>query len=473
MTTISRNTQTTGSPTQAQWDAANKFLDELFVNSTLSQGYLDICQQANGQDNAPKMLNNWLQQQGYDTTPELVYAALIALQNTSLGYWLGVYGQSFFQDSQGHTSAAPVLAIISDAEGNAIPYLDGVALQNYTFKSVITNNIPNPTLTWGLDSNSTAGNIIFYYTPPVNANPEPPTGYTGNWFKGSLQTASSTSSQSYFGGLTDPNNLQQNTVSLGDATKQSIDFIAEYKYWFIGGGVTLAVLGILVFRYKLGRWPFQRVQEQIQDQQEVVEQNEPQLINQEDPEQRNIRYQDNNGNLVNHPQELQPNIFPPEQPVDPQPNVLSPEVLKQRKKEYEKNITRLANKAKKINPNMNQAQAEQWLLGQSLIFDPEVQVPQQLQPNVKQSSEVLPDQSQKIQQPEPSKVSPKDLSQHQSQQQPLQQQKVQSTQNNALQVTDKERTAVRSQQVPSTDNKNLDKSEVPEEKSQFKGEEGK
>ncbi|MFM8295751.1 MAG: hypothetical protein ACKN9E_14555, partial [Microcystaceae cyanobacterium] len=179
----------------------------------------------------------------------------------------------FFQDTLGKTSVAPVLQIIPDAEGNAIPSLNGVALQNFTFKSVITNNISNPTLTWGLDSNSTAGNIIFYYTPSVNANPEHPTGYTGNWFKGTLQTASNTSSQSYFGGLTNPNNLQQNAVSPGDATQQSPNFISTYKYWFIGGGVTVTVaaLGVLAFRYKLGRWPFQNTEEQEQTKRQLFD----------------------------------------------------------------------------------------------------------------------------------------------------------------------------------------------------------
>jgi hypothetical protein len=81
---------TTTQSTQAQWDAANRFLDQLFLDQTLANGYLEISQQANGQDNAPEILTTWLQQQGYDTTPALVYEALIALQNTSLTYWSGV-----------------------------------------------------------------------------------------------------------------------------------------------------------------------------------------------------------------------------------------------------------------------------------------------------------------------------------------------------------------------------------------------
>jgi hypothetical protein len=92
---MTSTTSTPNLPTQAQWDAANQFLQELLINNNLAQGYLNIAQQANGQDNAPTRLTDWLQGQGYDTTPALIYGALVAVQNTTLGYWLGIYGQSY------------------------------------------------------------------------------------------------------------------------------------------------------------------------------------------------------------------------------------------------------------------------------------------------------------------------------------------------------------------------------------------
>ncbi|EPF24633.1 hypothetical protein MAESPC_00388 [Microcystis aeruginosa SPC777] len=71
-----------------------------------------------------------------------------------------------------------------DINGNITPYRNGVALTNYTFKSVIRDGNLNRMQTWGKEGNSTAGEITFYSTPEVNTDPNPPTGYTGNWFQG-------------------------------------------------------------------------------------------------------------------------------------------------------------------------------------------------------------------------------------------------------------------------------------------------
>jgi hypothetical protein len=242
-------TTTTNQPTQAQWDAANRFLDRLLIDPILANGYQQISQQANGQDNAPEILTTWLQQQGYDTTPELVYSALIALQNTSLAYWTGIYGQSFL----GSSEPAPVLAIGPDAEGNTVAYLDGVELKNFVFQSVETENAFHPTLSWDLESNQTAGNITFFYTSAVTLDPNPPTGYTGNWFEGTLQTSVSSSFQRYYGAIgkpADPSVMSQLILASGKEQswwdKYSTDvYIGIGTLGFI---VAFVCIGVLVYR---------------------------------------------------------------------------------------------------------------------------------------------------------------------------------------------------------------------------------
>ena len=242
-------TTTDNQTTQAQWDAANRFLDQLFLDPTLANSYLEISQQANGQDNAPEMLTTWLQEQGYDTTPDLVYDALIALQNTSLTYWSGVYGQSFFEGSR----PAPVLAIAPNAEGNTVAYLDGVELKNFVFESVETDNVFHPVLSWNLDSNETAGKITFYYTSGVTLDSEPPTGYTGNWFEGTLQTSVSSVSQKYYGAIGEP--MDSSAIPqliLADGEGESWwDKYSTYVYVGIGAIafiVSAVIIGTLVYR---------------------------------------------------------------------------------------------------------------------------------------------------------------------------------------------------------------------------------
>jgi hypothetical protein len=244
MTTITDNPIT-----QAQWDAANCFLDQLFLDPMLANNYQQISQQANGQDNAPEVLTTWLQEQGYDTTPDLVYAALINLQNTSLGYWTGIYGQSFLENSQ----PAPVLAIAPNTEGNTVAYLDGVELKNFVFESVETDNVFHPTLSWDLENNETAGHITFYYTPGVTLDPEPPTGYTGNWFEGTLQTSVSSSFQRYYGAIGEPTDSSAiPQLILADGEGES--FWDKYStYFYIGIGVfgfisAIVIIGVFVYR---------------------------------------------------------------------------------------------------------------------------------------------------------------------------------------------------------------------------------
>ncbi|MDB9416957.1 hypothetical protein [Microcystis aeruginosa] len=273
-------TSTPTLPTQAQWDAANGFLEELLTNNTLAQGYLNIAQQANGQDNAPAMLTDWLHGQGYDTTPALIYEALVAVQNTALGYWLGIYGQSYQQTGTISTDA-PVLCILPDINGNITPYLNGVALVNYTFKSVESDGNFNPILSWGLESNSTAGEITFYYTPEVNTDPNPPTGYTGNWFQGTLQTGANAPQESFFGALGSASAEALPTVSLSEQEteqeqseswwKKTIAWLNAHPAAWVGvgiGGLVVAV-GLIYGGYKLARWAYQSIQQCLQERQEV------------------------------------------------------------------------------------------------------------------------------------------------------------------------------------------------------------
>jgi hypothetical protein len=273
-------TSTPTLPTQAQWDAANRFLEELLTNNTLAQGYLNIAQQANGQDNAPAMLTDWLHGQGYDTTPALIYEALVAVQNTALGYWLGIYGQSYQQTGTISTDA-PVLAILPDINGNITPYLNGVALVNYTFKSVESDGSFNPILSWGIESNSTAGEITFYYTPEVNTDPNPPTEYTGNWFQGTLQTSANTPQQSFFGAPGSASAEALPTVSLSEQEteqeqseswwKKTIAWLNAHPAAWVGvgiGGLVVAV-GLIYGGYKLARWAYQSIQQCQQEREQA------------------------------------------------------------------------------------------------------------------------------------------------------------------------------------------------------------
>lgn len=304
-------TSTPTLPTQAQWDAANGFLEELLINNTLAQGYLNIAQQANGQDNAPALLTDWLHSQGYDTTPALIYGALVAVQNTTLGYWLGIYGQSYQQNPP---IAAPVLAILPDINGKITPYLNGVALVNYTFKSVESDGGFNPILSWGLDSNSTAGEITFYYTPEVNTNPNPPTGYTGNWFQGTLQTGANTPQESFFGAIGSASAAALPTVSLSEQEaegeqsvswwKQTIAWLNAHPAAWVGVGVAGLVVGsaLIYGGYKLVAWVYQSIQKRLQQreaaQQEINNDFQDNPQEEIDPLEQGIRVREENQQII-------------------------------------------------------------------------------------------------------------------------------------------------------------------------------
>ena len=473
---MTTTTQTT--PTQAQWDATNTFLGELFVNSTLSQDYLDICQQANGQNNAPKMLNNWLQQQGYDTTPELVYAALIALQNTSLSYWSGVYGQSFFQDSQGHTSAAPVLAIIPDAEGNAIPYLNGIALQNYTFKSVDSENFIRPTLTWGFDSNSSTGNITFYYTSPITPESSPPpTGYTGNWFQGTLQTSATTSPKTYYAGLGEPNAskatpLQTQANFTYDPTNTSFWSGDNWQIILAYIGGILAVIGLGLFIYVKIKVSTKQIDElqieentkfEVLDKKKSIKWREIQVEVQKDGTMITYEYLPD-GTTITNPPVIRTLV------------VTEPEGFYMEERLFENGkigefIALIGDYKAYIQPNPPEN------IRNNLNYLDQEEDPQNPRTTLEKKEDsnfqdALPSSQNQAQPQKIDKKSappaPKNLSEHQPQQSQPQQQKVISSQNNAPTYTAKEKTAVQSQKDSSTDNEKSDQSENPTGENQFK-----
>jgi hypothetical protein len=240
-------TTTSDQATQAQCDTANRFLNQLLIDPTLANNYQQIIQQANDQDDAHGILTTWLQQQGYDTTPTLVYQALIVLQNTSLGYWTGIYQQSFFEGDE----PAPVLAIGPNTEGHATPFLNGVELKNYVFQSVKIDNVFYPTLNWNLDGNNTIGNIIFYYNSGINLDFNTSihydlfSDYIGNCFEGTLQTFSSASVQKYYGATeqtTDSNVDSQEGLS---SSNSSLFIVIPVLIVFV---TAIIIIGSLVYR---------------------------------------------------------------------------------------------------------------------------------------------------------------------------------------------------------------------------------
>jgi hypothetical protein len=118
---------------------------------------------------------------------------------------------------------------------------------------VETDDVFHPTLSWDLDSNQTAGNITFYYTPAVTLDPEPPTGYTGNWFEGSLQTSVSSVSQKYYGAIGEPTDSSAiPKLILADGKEESWwDKYSTYVYIAIGVGIgvpAIVIVGVWVYR---------------------------------------------------------------------------------------------------------------------------------------------------------------------------------------------------------------------------------
>lgn len=168
MTYTQSSTPSTSSNTDAQCLAAQEFVQAAITNPTLAQNLLSEIETANNNNlgnssQATTQVNNWLQQQGYNTTLTLVYQAFVFAQNNELGFWTGIYGYTEVQYPNSLT-----LAI--NNQGTVI--YNNQTINNPT---VTPNNNNTLTVTWGFSNNSTAGNITFSV------------GNSGNGFKGTLQ----------------------------------------------------------------------------------------------------------------------------------------------------------------------------------------------------------------------------------------------------------------------------------------------
>ncbi len=147
-------------------------------------------------------LTNWLQKQGYNTTPIAIFQTFKSLAQTNLQFWTGIYGSTWVtsgSDAQ-DSNFAPVLAIVLDSNKKAVPQLCGIPIKKYSFA--------NQTLSWNAkDGNTTSGKIQFKYTSPINLNADPPTGYTGPWFQGKITVPSGsnkTKTYQYYGEIATP-----------------------------------------------------------------------------------------------------------------------------------------------------------------------------------------------------------------------------------------------------------------------------
>jgi hypothetical protein len=194
-----------------------QFLKALAENTAFAQEFYQELQsiysttesaQDNGQSAsvlnqyANTTLNNWLEQQGYNTTAIAIFQTFKSLAQSNLQFWTGIYGSTWITSGSDNQNAdfAPVLAIVLDSNKKAVPQLCGIPIKNYSFA--------NQTLSWNAkDGNTTSGKIQFSYTSPINLNAEPPTGYTGPWFKGKITVLSGSNKSKtyqYYGEIADP-----------------------------------------------------------------------------------------------------------------------------------------------------------------------------------------------------------------------------------------------------------------------------
>ena len=163
----------TSTTSQQSYDDAQRFLQDCLTTPTLADSYQQQGQKAQDQ-NDPTVLTTWLQSQGYNTTPVQLVQAQEQQQDTQLAYWTGVYGKTSVKKSDGTYVLGPPLVVAS----NTSVLLNNVAIANFTFA--------NATLTWTTNGNATAGSILFQEIPSVTSDPNPPTGYTGKLFSGTL-----------------------------------------------------------------------------------------------------------------------------------------------------------------------------------------------------------------------------------------------------------------------------------------------
>ncbi|MES9939080.1 MAG: hypothetical protein ABW104_04810 [Candidatus Thiodiazotropha sp. 6PLUC2] len=164
---------TSTNKTQQNFDDAQKFLQDCLTTPTLAQGYETQGQIAQQKSN-PDLLTSWLKSKGYDTNPTQIVQAQEQQQSYQLSYWSGTYGKTSVKKSDGTFVVGPPIVVVD----NSTVLINNVAIVNFQFE--------NATLSWTSDANDTAGSIVFQEIPSVNSNENPPTGYTGKLFSGSL-----------------------------------------------------------------------------------------------------------------------------------------------------------------------------------------------------------------------------------------------------------------------------------------------
>ncbi|HEX8830517.1 MAG TPA: hypothetical protein VF705_05090, partial [Longimicrobium sp.] len=169
-------------PTQASFNAAQQFLSAMLASSELADAYYTQVQAA-AAANDPGQLATWLQQQGYDTTATQIIQALEQMQATQLAPWVGVYGTTVLQVT-GSPPGPPVVVF-----DNATVTVNNQPLSNFT--------ITGATLSWGLDSNPTAGSITFQNPAKLTGSTPPAT--SGPSFHGTIQMGASAQSVGFVG----------------------------------------------------------------------------------------------------------------------------------------------------------------------------------------------------------------------------------------------------------------------------------
>jgi hypothetical protein len=252
--------------------SAQSFLQFLLENSSIAQQFnteLETLatnaqtQQQNGAtsteiiNTANQNLTSWFQQQGYDTTPQALYQALLQFGYTDLLFWLGVYGLTEVVPQGNITqNTAPVLAIVLDSNNQAIPQLCGVTLENYTFN--------NGVLSWPMTGgNTTAGQVQFYYTSPISLSSTQPTGYTGPWFQGTITVSyqGETQTLTYYGEIGNP-------VSFPLKNWTGFYGVTSYSPWAQPPSLTIqcdpsGTLQILLDGVVINNWSYNAVYNQL------------------------------------------------------------------------------------------------------------------------------------------------------------------------------------------------------------------
>lgn len=161
-------TSTTATDPNAQYAAGQQFIQDAMINPSLAQSYAQEIMTVNNNnignsDAITAQLTSWLQQQGYNTTPDIVYQAFLFAQNNELAFWTGIYGITQVQDPN-------TLTLKISTQG-------AVTLNNNTLNNpTITPNSDNTLgVAWGFTNNVSAGSVTFSV------------GDKGNSFTGTIQ----------------------------------------------------------------------------------------------------------------------------------------------------------------------------------------------------------------------------------------------------------------------------------------------